>query len=47
MKQPLKRRIRTLKAKAVKAVARGHGFTAYRLKLQAMKIAELAKECAR
>lgn len=47
MKQPLKRRVRALKAKPMKAVTRGHGFQSYRLKLQASKIAELAKECAR
>ena len=46
MKRPLKRRIRALRSKAVKAVTRGHGFTAYRLKLQAAKIAELVRECA-
>lgn len=47
MKRPLKRRIRSLKTKAAKAVVRGHGFTAYRLKLQAQTIAQLAKECRR
>lgn len=44
MKRPLKRRIRALKTKAARAVAKGHGFTAYRLKLQAKVIADLVRE---
>lgn len=46
MKAPIKRRVRALKAKAIKAVTRGRGFVSYKLKLQAQMIARLSKECA-
>lgn len=45
MKRPLKRRIRSLKTKAARAVTKGHGFTAYKLKRQAQTLAQLAREC--
>lgn len=45
MKRPLKRRIRSLKSRAARATIKGHGHAAYRLKLQAQTIAQLAKEC--
>ena len=46
MKRPITRIIRARRANALKAAAKGQGFKAYRLKLQAKVISQLANGVA-